>query len=151
MNINAKYKNSVFSLLFGNPDALRELYGAIEGVSLPPDIPIEINTLSDVLYMERINDISFTVDKRIVCLYEHQSSINPNMPLRLLVYIAHVYQKIVDRHNLYKTKLEKIPAPEFIVLYNGKDPYPDRGTLRLSDAFKDVSDLLGAGCPLKRR
>jgi len=147
MNINAKYKNSVFSLLFGNPDALRELYGAIEGVVLPHDMPIEINTLSDVLYMERINDISFTVDNRLVCLYEHQSSINPNMPLRLLVYIAHVYEKIIDRRNLYKTKLEKIPAPEFIVLYNGKEQYPDRDTLRLSDAFKDVCDLLGVDSP----
>ena len=142
MNTNAKYKNSVFSLLFGNPDTLRELYGAIEGISLPPDIPVNINTLSDVLYMEQINDLSFTVDNRLVVLIEHQSSINPNMPLRLLIYIAHVYEKIIDRVKLYKTKLEKIPTPEFIVLYNGKEPYPDRETLRLSDAFKDACDLL---------
>ena len=143
MNINAKYKNSVFSLLFGNPDALRELYSAIEGVPLPPDIPININTLSDVLYMEQINDLSFTVDNRLVVLIEHQSTINPNMPLRLLIYIAHVYEKIIDRIKLYKTKLEKIPTPEFIVLYNGKEPYPDRETLSLSGAFKDACDLLG--------
>ena len=143
MNINAKYKNSVFSLLFGNPDAIRELYSAIEGISLPPDIPIDINTLSDVLYMEQINDISFTVDNRLVVLIEHQSTINPNMPLRLLIYIAHVYEKIINRTQLYKTKLEKIPTPEFIVLYNGKESYPDRNTLRLSDAFKDVCGLAG--------
>ena len=145
MNVNANYKNSVFSLLFGDPDILRELYSAIVGVPLPPDIPIDINTLSDVLYMEQINDISFTVDNRLVVLIEHQSTINPNMPLRLLVYIAHVYEKIVDRTKLYKTKLEKIPTPEFIVLYNGKEPYPDHETLRLSDAFKDACDLLGIG------
>jgi len=63
MNINAGYKNSVFSLLFGNPDTLRELYGAIEGVTLPAGIQIDINTLSDVLYMEQINDISFTAGR----------------------------------------------------------------------------------------
>jgi predicted transposase YdaD len=145
MNVNVKYKNSVFSLLFGDPDILRELYSAIEGISLPPDTPIAINTLSDVLYMEQINDISFTIDNHLVILYEHQSTINPNMPLRLLMYIAHVYEKIIDRHNMYKTKLEKIPVPEFIVLYNGREPYPDRSTVRLSSAFKEARGLLGAG------
>jgi len=148
MNVNAKYKNSVFSLLFSDPEALRELYGAIEGVVLPPDISIDINTLSDILYMGQINDLSFTVDNRLVVLIEHQSTINPNMPLRLLMYIAYIYEKIIDRNKLYKTKLEKIPTPEFIVLYNGKESYPDRSTLRLSGAFKDACDLLGVGNPV---
>jgi hypothetical protein len=145
MNVNARYKDSVFSLLFGNPDAVRELYSAIEGVAIPPDTPVEINTLSDILYMDQVNDLSFTVDNRLVVLIEHQSTVNPNMPLRLLLYIARVYEKIIDRAALYKTKLEKIPAPEFIVLYNGKEPYPDRGALRLSDAFRDSGGLLKAG------
>jgi len=143
MNANVKYKNSVFSLLFNNPDAIRELYSALEGVTLPPDVPIDINTLSDVLYMDQINDLSFTIDNRLVVLIEHQSTINPNMPLRLLMYIAHIYEKIIDRKNLYLSKFEKIPAPEFIVLYNGKKPYPDRDILRLSDAFKDANSLRG--------
>jgi len=147
MNTNAEYKNSVFSLLFSDPEALRELYGAIEGIVLPPDIPIDINTLSNILYMGQINDLSFTVDNRLVVLIEHQSTINPNMPLRLLMYIAHVYEKIIDRNKLYKTKLEKIPTPEFIVLYNGKEPYPDRSRLRLSGAFKDACGLLGVETP----
>ncbi|MDR2964908.1 MAG: hypothetical protein LBU88_03950, partial [Treponema sp.] len=59
MNVNKNHKSSVFSLLFGNPDVLRELYSAIEGVDLPPDIPIDINTLSNVLYKGKINDLSF--------------------------------------------------------------------------------------------
>jgi len=59
---------------------------------------------------------------------EHQSSINPNMPLRLLIYIAHVYEKIINRNLLYKTKLEKIPTPEFIVLYNAMCNFPLAGT-----------------------
>jgi hypothetical protein len=147
MNANAKYKNSVFSLLFNNPDAIRELYSALEGITLPPDVPIDINTLSDVLYMDQINDLSFTIDNRLVVLIEHQSTINPNMPLRLLMYIAHIYEKIIDRKNLYLSKFEKIPAPEFIVLYNGKKPYPDRETLRLSNAFKDACGLRGVGNP----
>jgi len=147
MNINAEYKSSVFSLLFSDPEAVRELYSAIEGVVLPPDTSIDINTLSGVLYMEQINDLSFIIGNILVVIMEHQSSINPNMPLRLLIYIAHIYEKIIDRKLLYRTKLEKIPTPEFIVLYNGKEPYPDRSTLRLSDAFKEVCDLLGVETP----
>ena len=65
MQVNAKYKDSVFSFLFSQPDTLRELYCAIEGITLPPDTTIDIHTLSDILYMDQINDISFTVDNRV--------------------------------------------------------------------------------------
>jgi predicted transposase/invertase (TIGR01784 family) len=147
MGVNTKYKDSVFSSLFSDPGNLKELYSALGGVTLPPDIPIDINTLSGVLYMDQINDISFTIDNRLVVLLEHQSTLNPNMPLRLLIYIAHIYEKIIDRKKMYQTSLEKIPTPEFIVLYNGKKTYPDRNTLRLSDAFKDAASLKGVNLP----
>ena len=143
MPVNKRYKDSVFSFLFSDPDNLRELYSAIEGAPLPPDAKIDINTLSDMLYMEQVNDLSFTIDNRLIVLIEHQSTFNPNMPLRLLKYITRVYEKIISNKKLYHSKLEKIPQPEFIVLYNGKDPYPDRGLLRLSDAFKDIDGLSG--------
>ena len=138
---NVKHKNSVFTLLFSNPDVLRELYSAIEGVDLPPDIPIDINTLSNVLYMGKLNDISFTIDNRLVVLIEHQSTINENMPLRLLIYVAHIYERIIHYRKLYQTKLEKIPVPEFIVLYNGKEPFSEHKELRLSDAFLNADEL----------
>jgi hypothetical protein len=48
MNANKLYKASVFSLLFGNAETLRELYGAITGVHIPADVRISINTLEDV-------------------------------------------------------------------------------------------------------
>ena len=140
-NVNREHKDSVFSLLFSNPDILRELYSAIEGVDLPPDTPIDINTLSNVLVREQINDISFTIDNRLVVLIEHQSTINNNMPLRLLMYIARIYEKIIDRGKTYQAKPEKIPCPEFIVLYNGNTPHPDHKELRLSEAFKNAGDL----------
>jgi hypothetical protein len=98
--------------------------------------------------MGQINDISFTIDNRLVIVLEHQSTINPNMPLRLLMYIARIYEKTVERRNLYKSALEKVPAPEFIVLYNGTKPYPDQTTLKLSDAFKDALALKGTA-PVK--
>ena len=143
MSANTRYKDSVFSFLFSDPDTLRELYGALEGITLPPDVPIELNTLSGVLFMGQINDISFTIGNRLVIVLEHQSTINPNMPLRLLMYIARIYEKTIERRNLYKSTLEHIPAPEFIVLYNGIKPYPDQATLKLSEAFKDAAGLRG--------
>ncbi|MDR1949741.1 MAG: Rpn family recombination-promoting nuclease/putative transposase [Spirochaetaceae bacterium] len=94
MGVNRGYKDSVFSRLFGEPETLRELYGAIEGISLPPDIPITINTLEGVLFKTRMNDISFEIGDKLVVLIEHQSTINENMPLRLLMYITKIYEKI---------------------------------------------------------
>jgi hypothetical protein len=72
------------------------------------------------------------------------TTISNNLPLRLLKYIASTYEKIVNRKKLYHTKLEKIPAPEFIVLYNGSAPYSDYTELRLSDAFQDIEGLKSA-------
>ncbi|MDR0842385.1 MAG: Rpn family recombination-promoting nuclease/putative transposase, partial [Acidobacteriota bacterium] len=135
MGANLQYKDSVFSWLFSDPDILRELYAALEGVALPDDAPITINTLDNVLYMDRINDISFEIGDRVVVLIEHQSTLNPNMPLRLLMYIARLYEKIIDRKKMYTSSLTRLPTPEFIVLYNGKAPYPDEKVLRLSNAF----------------
>ena len=143
-NVNREHKNSVFSLLFSTPEILRELYSAIEGISLPKDVPININTLSEVLFRKQINDISFTIDDRLVVLIEHQSTLSENLPLRFLEYTGRVYEKIIDPKKRYQTKLVKIPKPDFIVLYNGKNPCPDYREMKLSDAFKDSIDLEAA-------
>jgi predicted transposase YdaD len=141
MDENREYKASVFSLLFGDPVILRELYGALEGTPLPPDVPITINTLEGALYRDRLNDLSFTVGEKLVVLIEHQSTINPNMPLRILMYIARVYEKLVQTKDVYAKGLIKIPRPELIILYNGPDTDWDTMELKLSDAFEDVSAL----------
>jgi hypothetical protein len=142
MGVNSSYKDSVFSFLFSNPDALRELYRALTGVTLSSDMPITINTLEGVLYRSFRNDISFEVGGKLVVLIEHQSSINPNMAVRLLMYMGRVYEKLTAGRNIYGSKKLKIPRPEFIVLYNGKAPYPEEAVMRLSEAFED-SGLLG--------
>jgi predicted transposase/invertase (TIGR01784 family) len=136
MKTNKKFKNSVFTTLFADPGLLRELYCALEGVDLPPDTAVSINTLDDVLFMDLFNDISFEIDGKLIVLIEHQSTINPNMALRLLMYIGRVYEKIVEGRNIYSSKLLRIPRPEFFVLYNGTDPFPDNKVYRLSDSFE---------------
>ena len=140
-NVNKKHKSSVFSTLFSDPEILREVYSAIEGIDIPPDAIIDINTLSDAIYMRQINDISFSIDNRLVVLIEHQSTINNNVPIRLLMYLGRVYEKILDRHKLHQKRLVKIPMPEFIVLYNGRELHPDYMELKLSAAFENVDNL----------
>ncbi|MCL2601648.1 MAG: Rpn family recombination-promoting nuclease/putative transposase [Treponema sp.] len=141
MHANIKYKDSVFSLLFSKPDLLRELYCALEGVDVPEDTPVVINTLQDVLYMDRVNDISFEIGGKIIVLVEHQSTVNPNLPLRMLLYIARLYEKIIGDKNIYASKRIPIPFPVFIILYNGNAEVPDRMALKLSDSFENPGSL----------
>jgi hypothetical protein len=139
-NVNREHKNTVFTTLFDDEDRVRELYAAIRGVDCDPALPVVITTLRDVLYMNRINDLSFIAEKKFVFIVEHQSRLNRNMPLRILLYISRVYEKIVDRRSLYRDTLVKIPAPELIVLYNGTEETPDRWEERLSDAFMETGE-----------
>jgi predicted transposase/invertase (TIGR01784 family) len=134
-NANREYKDSVFTLLFSEKEKLIELYNAIFDAHYDLNTEIEITTLRNVLFMGRINDISFVIDGKIVVLIEHQSTINDNMPLRMLLYIAKIYEKISSNDTVYRTKQITIPRPEFVVLYNGKDEAPDVRTLKLSDMF----------------
>ena len=141
LQANREYKDSVFTRLFSNTENLIELYNAIEGTNYGEDTEIEINTLEDVLFMDRINDISFTINGKFVILVEHQTTVNQNMPLRFLMYVARLYEKITDNRSVYKEKLIKIPTPEFIVLYNGKDDIPEEQIMKLSDAFIEKDDI----------
>ena len=80
-------------------------------------------------------DLSFIVGDDLVVIVEHQSTINLNMPIRLLLYIAKLYENILDENSRYNRGLKKIPTPRFAVLYNGKEPFPERSELKLSDAY----------------
>ncbi len=136
---NRKHKDTVFVDLFGRDrDAkknLLSLYNAIHGTNLPLTTKIDPIRLEQVLYMNLVNDVSCIIDNKIIVLAEHQSTINENMPLRFLEYIARLYEQIHKAEDRYKRKLLKIPYPEFFVFYNGKEEYPPAKTLKLSDAF----------------
>ena len=140
---NKKYKDTVFRLLFNNKKETLGLYNNLYDANYTDESLIEIVTLEDVLFTPRKNDIAFTMNGRFVVLLEHQSTINENMPLRFLIYIARLYEKIIDVDNIYRKKLIKIPTPEFTVLYNGGDDLIKDGQkvteleLRLSDAFNE--------------
>jgi predicted transposase/invertase (TIGR01784 family) len=135
---NRQYKSSVFTALFSEKENLLELYNAIENTNYGKDTDIVITTLEDALFMEQLNDISFVINGKIVVLMEHQSTINQNMPMRGLVYVSRVYERLFGKKNLYREKAIPIPKPEIIVLYNGKDYMPDKQELKLSDMFIDL-------------
>jgi predicted transposase/invertase (TIGR01784 family) len=130
------HKSSVFTKLFSEKNNLLELYNAVSGKNYPKNTKIEIITLPDVLYGEQVNDIAFTIGNKFVVLIEHQSSINKNMPLRMLLYIAREYELLTKSDDIYSEKRIMIPTPEFIVLYNGKRKFPDYKEMRLSDSFE---------------
>ena len=134
---NSKIKDTVFSSLFyeceNAVENAKELYKAITGKTVKN---AEKCRLEDAVFRERMNDIAYIMDGKIVCFTEHQSTVNPNMPLRLLIYAARTYERnqLTGKDVLYSTRLVKIPVPEFYVLYNGKARL-DETELKLSDAF----------------
>ena len=133
---NRTYKDSLFSLYLSDPQRLIEVYNAIANTDYPPDTPVQMNTLEDVLFKNQINDLSFELDNQMVVLIEHQSTVNENMALRLFLYCARVYEKILKRRALYKKKRVMLSVPRFIVLYNGKEDYPEHGEQYLSESYK---------------
>ncbi|MCL1865369.1 MAG: Rpn family recombination-promoting nuclease/putative transposase [Spirochaetes bacterium] len=136
---NRKYKDSVFRHLFNNEPAVLELLNAIEGTNYTDVSMITMNTVRDVLFSAVQNDVSFNFNKKIVILIEHQSTINENMPVRFLAYILGIYLNILG-NRIYQEPLVKLPRPEFIVLYNGKVPFPKEKFIRLSDAFEEFDE-----------
>ena len=92
-------------------------------------------TLENAVYMNMKNDVAFLLDSRL-SLYEHQSTWNPNMPLRDLFYVSRTYQGLVRDETLYSSKRLRLPAPHFLVFYNGKEEREERSVLKLSDSFE---------------
>ena len=132
------YKDTVFRMLFSDRENLLSLYNAVSGAHYDDPEKLEIVTLENAIYMGMKNDLAFIIDTDLF-LYEHQSTYNPNMPLRDLFYISSEYQKLVDKRSLYSSVLQKIPAPQFIVFYNGTEKKKDSWVNHLSEAFKNLS------------
>lgn len=131
---NRNYKARIFEMIFREKKALLDLYNAVNGTSYSDPEKLEINTLENAVYMSMKNDVSFVIDMRLN-LYEHQSTFNPNMPLRDLFYVSDLYSGMTKNENLYGTRIVRVPTPKFIVFYNGIEDLPERQELKLSDAF----------------
>lgn len=132
--INREHKDKVFRLIFNNKKNLMSLYNALNKSNYTNEKDFTINTLDNAIFMSMKNDISFIVGSNM-CLYEHQSTVCPNMPLRGLFYISELYKRIKDEKKLYSSTLISIPTPYYIVFYNGAKNMEDITIQRLSDAF----------------
>ena len=124
----------MFRMIFSEKEKLLELYNAVSGKDYKDPELLIINTLENAIYMSMKNDISFLIDSRL-SLYEHQSTYNPNMPLRLLHYISDLYESMVNPIKLYGSSPVQIPPPRFIVFYNGTEERPEREELCLSRLY----------------
>ena len=138
LTTHRNYKDTVFRMLFSDRKNLLSLYNAVSGAHYDDPEKLEIVTLENAIYMGMKNDLAFIIDTDLF-LYEHQSTYNPNMPLRDLFYISSEYQKLVDKRSLYSSVLQKIPAPQFIVFYNGTEKKKDSWVNHLSEAFENLS------------
>ena len=134
VKVQRNYKDTMFRMVFREKTNLLSLYNALNGTSYTDVDDLEITTLENAVYMNYKNDISFVFDFELM-LYEHQSTVNPNMPLRDLIYVTEVLQERIKDANLYSSSLIPLPTPRFVVFYNGTTPQPERQTLQLSDAY----------------
>lgn len=145
---NRKYKDSVFTDLFGSDKYgnrnFLELYNALSGSDYKlENVKLERKIIEQALYKTFNNDVSWEINGKLIVLVEHQSTINENMPFRCLEYVTRIYEGIVPVRQRYAEKVYKIPNPDFYVVYVGKKEQPMEQELRLSDAFykKDGSKL----------
>ena len=134
LKVNRKYKDTVFRMLFSDKERLLELYNAVSGKNYNNADELEIVTLENAVYMGMKNDLAFLLNMNIY-LYEHQSTVNPNMPLRDLFYITSEFSELVELKSLYSSALIKLPTPNFVVFYNGDIEIGDVSEYRLSDSY----------------
>lgn len=137
--INREYKSSIFADYFGNAqykDNLLSLFNALNDTHYSDVNDLTITTIDNVIYMGIKNDVSCLIDSHM-SLLEHQSTFNPNMPLRGLMYFGKLYGKYLspNKEAIYRTTIFKVPTPQYFVLYNGSRQQPEVQELRLSDAF----------------
>jgi hypothetical protein len=141
LKLNRKFKDTLFRKVFNNKRDLLSLYNALNNTEHTDESLITINTIEDAIYIGYKNDISFIINSELN-LYEHQSSVNPNMPVRGLIYFAELYKGYIEQNNLliYNERLVKLPFPRYVVFYNGTEGEPEEQELRLSDSFVQVPE-----------
>ena len=132
---NREYKSDVFAMLMENKSYALQVYNALNGSSYDDPEMVEMRNLQKIISLSIRNDAAFIVGTDIN-VYEHQSSYNPNMPLRSLIYYSTIIKKRVRNKDLHRKKLIRIETPHFIVFYNGKDIRPEIEVMRLSEAYK---------------
>ena len=134
VRVKRNHKDTLFRMIFSTRENLLSLYNAVNHSCYTDSSELEIVTLKNAVYMNMKNDQAFLMDMQLN-LYEHQSTWNPNMPLRFLIYVAKEYQVLVRNQTLYASKMVELPTPHFVVFYNGEEEKEAESTLKLSHSF----------------
>ena len=137
--VNRIYKDRLYKMIFNDKSELLKLYNAINGTHYDDPAMLTITTLDNAIYMTMENDLSFIIDMRLA-LYEQQSTVNPNLPLRFLMYITDIYSAYTKDMNIYGSKKVQIPLPSFVIFYNGVKSQPDRTEFLLTELFHPTTD-----------
>ncbi len=132
---NREYKSDVFSMLMENRNNALQLYNAVNRSDYTDPGMVELCNLDKGISLSVRNDAAFVLDMSL-SIYEHQSTVCPNMPIRSLVYFSVMLKKVINGKNLYGRTPVKIPTPRFAVFYNGEEEQPEQYSLRLSDSFQ---------------
>lgn len=144
------YKDILFRFVFREPEEILHLYNAVNQTHYTNPDDLVVTTMEDVIYIGMKNDMSFLIANEMN-LYEHQSTLNRNMPLRGLLYLAKMYESYIETHKLnrYQKKMIQLPFPRFIVFYNGEEDIAEELYMRLSDAFVKKSEEPAVECVAK--
>ena len=143
--INIEHKDRLFKFLFGNPENrlwTLNLYNAINNSKYDDPENIQFNTIEEAVYLGMKNDVSFIIMSELN-LWEHQSTYNPNMPMRFFIYAAKLYEKYIasSEYYPYSSTIQSAPKPKCICFYSGTTSQPERKELRLSEAFGSEADI----------
>lgn len=139
--VHRQAKDRLFRFLFEKDrEALLSLYNALNGTNYTDPAAMQVVTIESAVYIVMKNDLAFVL-AGVLNLYEHQSTKNPNLPVRFLIYLAQEYQKLIEAVDvsLYGTKQITLPTPRCVVFYNGDEKAPEEEILQLSDAFENQS------------
>lgn len=133
--VNREYKSTLFTFMLSQKEYALQVYNALNNSNYDNPEDITITTLENAVFINRYNDVSYLFNSTLQ-LYEHQSTYNPNMPLRSLFYLVQTYEKLItNRRKFFGSRLIQIPTPKCIVFYNGTKETEDIVTMKLSDAF----------------
>jgi len=137
-SVQRNFKDTLFRKIFNDEEKLLSLYNAVNNTDYDNPKDLKINTLENAIYLDMKNDVSFIINFHLN-LYEHQSTFNPNMPLRNLLYISRLLEAEISVNSLYTPVALKLPFPSFVVFYNGTMAQPEQTILKLSDLYKPNS------------
>lgn len=99
MSGNREYKSDVFSMLMQDKERALQLYNVMNDSNYQNPEDVEMTTLDGGISLSVRNDASFVVDARL-SIYEHQSTVCPNMPIRSLIYFSVILSDILsDKKN----------------------------------------------------